>query len=147
MVMSHSMLLLRTMSRSMMLLQQRCVLMSMAYVTTEGHVDVCGLLASLKPCWCMIAGDWNWCCSWGLSWFEWPVLPPEVMSVVVQATSKGLVWGCDPTAPRGHAHGLCCLPETPTEAHDPRPCWLWGMARPLLLWYTPLQMRTWEEGT
>jgi hypothetical protein len=46
-------LLLRVMSGSMVLLMTESMLMSMAYVTTEEHSDVCSLVYSLKPYWCL----------------------------------------------------------------------------------------------
>lgn len=46
-------LLLRVMSGSMVLLMTESMLMSMAYVTTEG--SLCGLCCCVKPCWCVWA--------------------------------------------------------------------------------------------
>lgn len=48
MVISRSLLLLRAMSGSVVLLQPKSVLIFMACGTIEGHVDVSGLLCSLR---------------------------------------------------------------------------------------------------
>jgi hypothetical protein len=50
--MSMVMVPVRVMSRSVVLLQLRTVLISIAYVTSAGHADIRGLYCHLKPCWC-----------------------------------------------------------------------------------------------
>ncbi|MEJ1284915.1 hypothetical protein NN561_015905 [Cricetulus griseus] len=70
------------MSGNIALKQPGFVLMSMASLTTEGHVDNQDLVRPLSPCWCMRAMRPQEPCLFG-----WPILPPRTM-----VTSKPGLW-------------------------------------------------------
>lgn len=139
-VMPVSVLPLRAMSGSVVLLQPESVLMTMAHATTKGHVGVRGLLCSLWPCWCSRA-----------------LLQSEAMLMRVACAAtwghvdiRGLPLRASPASivllHLGAVSVVCAVTRNRVEAHDTCSCWLWRARRLLLLWYPWLSMLHWEGG-
>ena len=114
-----SILFLRIIAGSKVLLQPGPILMSMPNVTTEGHVDVLGLYCHMNPCWWLWAGQLPgiiWmamapCCLRGQVWCPWKVLQQKTVNIhcmnhhlkpdwsSCQVLSSGVLWNTMVHAP------------------------------------------------
>lgn len=96
-VISRSMLLLRAMSGTGVLLQPRSVSISVAHFSTEGYMDIHGLGCCLKPYWCPRAmlPPGSWVATWGHG------------DVQIHVAPEGHVWFQGPTSSGFCINGQC----------------------------------------